>query len=541
MTVDQEQNQGKNDQSVAEPQGGIRLDRVDPPEMFRYYILDPERIPKTTLAERMAGISETPLGEFNLDGGLFSSVRFSLIVEADDDKQQKRPTAIIRADLKLGDHPSSLHRLHEDGAKGEGYADVFFSEFGVNLNPNPPYLLGEEISFTQWSRNTARMSPPFKPRMNLNRTPLTLLQVWDKDMGFGFISISLVSWGRYRGEWMKNYDSFSKNRENQWETDENDVDRWKFSERVGIDVSDAERFKRSLEFFIGSFYSAMQAIYKLEGINAPDLPLRLEVPPINLREDETVTFDDIGGQEGAVSYLRGVTQDEKRQKQVSQLQQPILLYGQPGNGKTSLAKAFASELGIDPVTKEPSDLPAQSRGDDIIRFLESAYLEAKSKAARSGSKSILFLEQLDSILGNDTRVHDSFIGLMERWQREREVILIATSNLVAFHPAILSRFDDIHVPAPDVFGKEDILRKQAAKIGKIVGRDVFGEVDFSLIAKEVSDFSGRDMVKLLSIVYRQHRLVAQSFRSQTPISTEFILDLIPKLVPQVRKFGFNKP
>lgn len=535
MVSEQGRNLGRNEHPVSESENGARIGFADLPGIFRSFILNPGRI-KTSLAERMSGFTETTLGEFDLDGKLFSSVRFSLIIESDEDKRQKKPTAIIRADLKLGESQSLLNQLQESRMRQEDVNDPFFEKFGSNFNPNvAPYLywgLGEGIHQAQWSKNIVRIYPPLKRAIKLPETPLVVLQLWDKDAGPGFISISLVSYGRYNQEWVKNHDLVKEAREKQWEADEDDIDRWKFSKRVGVDVDDEKRFKRSLVFFTASFDSAMDAMYKTEGLNAPNLSLNLELPIVGVEKGERITFDDIGSRRAVVDYLKGVAQGEMRQKLVSPLQQPILLYGEPGNGKTTLAKAFASELEVDPVVKQPSDLAPDAKGDDIIRFLESAYLEAKAKAAGSGSKSMLLLEQLDSILGDNIRVHDSFIGMMDRWKEEREVILMATSNLVAFHPAIVSRFDSIHVPAPDVLGKEEILKQQAAKIGKIYGKEVFSGVDFSLVAKEISNFSVRDMVKLLSIVYRQSLLMNQ------PIDTKFILDLIPKLVPQAKKHGF---
>src|SRR3989338_6945965 len=81
-------------------QQGIKINFSNP-EVLRAYVLDlgNSRRP-STLAERISGIREIPLGGFPLDGQLFKSANFSLVVEPDPNPRTRvgKPTAIIRAD-----------------------------------------------------------------------------------------------------------------------------------------------------------------------------------------------------------------------------------------------------------------------------------------------------------------------------------------------------------------------------------------------------------------------------------------------------------
>ncbi len=502
---------------------GLRVRFVNP-KNFRAYIYDPDRQMNRGFAERLAGISETDLGTFRLDGQLFESVKFTLLTEPDEDLRKGRPTAIIRADFEIGGLIGGEFSRIEDGQISSWFND----------SPEPSWLEEFASRFDEdASVNTDVRSPwvaRFYSQSTEQFTGLAILQILDKDVGPGFISLSLVSPLRYSKQWLRKHNFYHQRKEEGWEVDFNDVDSWRFTGKVGFDVFDEQSFKQALEYYEHCFSRVLGEIYKSEGLPVPDLEINLEAPLI-LSRDETVTFDDIGGQRNAVLDLQAVAQSEKGQKRVSPTQSPILLYGESGNGKTSLAMALATELEIQPVIKEPSDIALGAEPDEIIRFFESAYLEARARAVRTNSKSMLLLEQVASILGDNKRVHESFKALLERWKIEGEVLVVATASTGTFTAGVLNMFEAIPVLSPDtVEKKEEILRKQARKLGKALGRDVFGDVEFDRVARILrGPFSGRDVAKLLSAIYRRNRLDSESSGASMTITTEYVIGLM--LVP----------
>lgn len=523
---------------------GIKI-KFASPELLRAYIWDPQKWLGASLAERIAGIREIPLGEFSVDGQLFESVKFTLVIEPDRDIRGQRPTCIIRADLKLGLTDSAISRFQADKSSSkikslderERWENNPFRRI---LEPIANLLPDEEgIAGVEYSSNVARIFESPLKREAFEKIPLVVLQLWDKDVGIGQISVSLTSFMRYTEAWEERGKAYQVKVADGWETDQDEQDRWQFGLKpVGIDVYDAEKFKASISFYEQAFSIILKGIYQAEDVHVPGITWQIESPHV-LKETERITFADIGGQKEAVTFLRAIAQAEQSGLVTSQAKKSVLLCGPPGNGKTTLAYALAVELKAPIVVKTTKDLSSVAQDSEIRNFFEAAFLETKSAARRTGGKAVCCFEGIEAFLGKDLRLHDFFLNAMDEWVKDTEVVVIATSNFPdQLHPGILSRFERIAVVQPNEKGRLEILQIWAAKLVKLLGKtDLFEAVDLNQLAERLEDASGRDIKNFLIRAYQLGQLRSQEAGYWVPQDNKFLIDLISQLMP--RRIGFR--
>lgn len=539
------------------------------PDLLLAFITDPNRPGgKVTYAERKAGVREVSLGEYQLDRELFQSVTFSLVIEAGAG-EEKAPTVIVRADVALGDAPSALKLFQQNKA---GYIQPppkesldYMGEVSrvLEMSEVSRALTNSEFPLGGWSNNTGRMYTRQSEKDTMS--PLTLLQLWEKDAGINTVSISLMNYHVYDTTLEQKYTNADRasvirqleerkkvhRQGDPWPTitalseDVKDVDAiWDFSTPVGIQTNDPEQFQKAVHFYETAFSEILTALYKTEGKPVPAVNFEIE-PPALLREDEQLTmFSDVIGQDKAVESLQAIVEAEKNGEKTSP--KPVfLLEGPPGNGKTTLLHATANELGAPLIIVTPRSLSSGASGVEFINLLESAYFQAKSEARKAGNRKAVFgIEDPEAMLGQDGQIHQMFTHLMDEWSTDKDadVLVIATTNFPRILlPAILDRFTILDVFAPqNTKNVEAIMTRLLAKLARQVGRsDLLSEdVDLESVADKLKtkpDFSGRDILNFLINVYRIRRSESQRVGHWLPMDTEFLLEKIPT----VRTFGFN--
>ena len=225
-----------------------------------------------------------------------------------------------------------------------------------------------------------------------------------------------------------------------------------------------------------------------------------------LTEDKNnITFEDVAGVDEAkeeVGELVEFLQDPSRfQKLGGRIPRGVLMTGSPGTGKTLLAKAIAGEAKVPFFTISGSDFVEMFVGVGASRVRDMF------EQAKKHSPCIIFIDEIDAVGrqrgaglggGHDEREQtlNQLLVEMDGFEGHEGIIVIAATNRPdVLDPALLrpGRFDrQVHVPLPDIRGREAILKVHMRK----VPRDK--DVDPAIIARGTPGFSGADLANLVN-------------------------------------------
>ena len=126
---------------------------------------------------------------------------------------------------------------------------------------------------------------------------------------------------------------------------------------------------------------------------------RSRVEVIRPGDPKQVTFDDYKGQPNLIKMVRqwiSLLSDRTQfQKMGGQFINGLLLYGEPGTGKTLLAKAMAGEAGIAFISIEGSGFRAMFWGVDVLKMI--AFINRARKLAREYGACIAYIDEIDAV------------------------------------------------------------------------------------------------------------------------------------------------
>ncbi len=221
--------------------------------------------------------------------------------------------------------------------------------------------------------------------------------------------------------------------------------------------------------------------------------------------NNTNTFADVAGCEEAkeevaelVEFLRDPS---KFQKLGGRIPRGVLMVGNPGTGKTLLAKAIAGEAKVPFFSISGSDFVEMFVGVGAAR-VRDMFEQAKKHAP-----CIVFIDEIDAVGrqrgaglggGNDEREQtlNQLLVEMDGFETNSGVIVIAATNRPdVLDPALLrpGRFDrQVVVPLPDIRGREQILLVHMRKV------PMAPDVKADIIARGTPGFSGADLANLVN-------------------------------------------
>ena len=216
-------------------------------------------------------------------------------------------------------------------------------------------------------------------------------------------------------------------------------------------------------------------------------------------------FSDVAGAEEEKEELQEVVEFLKNPKKFSDLgakiPKGVLLVGPPGTGKTLFAKAVAGEAGVPFFSVSGSDFVEMYVGVGASRVRDLFDLAKKNQPC------IIFIDEIDAVGrqrgaglggGHDEREQtlNQILVQMDGFETNEGVIVMAATNRADILDSALlrpGRFDrQIYVNLPDVKGREAILKVHARN------KPLAPDVNFKVIARITSGFSGADLANLLN-------------------------------------------
>lgn len=249
-------------------------------------------------------------------------------------------------------------------------------------------------------------------------------------------------------------------------------------------------------------------------------------PPRYLDLGADVKFEDVAGLGDIRKELEEIvdffTYKEKYLRRGSKIPSGILLCGEPGTGKTLLAKAVAGEAGVNFFSISASQFV------EIYVGVGASRVRALYQEARENAPAVVFIDELDAvgrqrglIGGSGGQERDATLNqlltCLDGFEGKGDVITIAATNRVDILDSALvrpGRFDrKIYIPKPGARGRAEILSVHAKN------KPMADDIDFNAVADVTDGMVGAQLANLLDVaalnVLRDGR---------TEITTDDLLD-----------------
>ena len=254
-------------------------------------------------------------------------------------------------------------------------------------------------------------------------------------------------------------------------------------------------------------------------------------------ENVKTTFDDVAGldeeKQEMIEIVNFLKNPEEFYKMGAKIPKGVLLCGQPGTGKTLIAKAIAGEADVPFISMSGSEFTEMFAG------LGASRVRKLFDKAKKMSPSIIFIDEIDAIGSKRTdgstaadadnnQTLNQLLVEMDGFDSEHTVILLAATNRPdMLDKALLrpGRFDrQITIGLPDMNGREAIL--------KIHSKDkkLADDVDLKAIAGDTAGFTGAELENILN-----EAAIIATINKEKAITNKDIDDALKKVTVGVEK------
>jgi len=234
-------------------------------------------------------------------------------------------------------------------------------------------------------------------------------------------------------------------------------------------------------------------------------PEPMAMPFKSRRSSTGVRFADVAGADEAkrnLEEIAGYLKEPQAYEAIgAHFPRGVILHGDPGTGKTLLAKALAGEAGANFIATNGSDFGSMFIG------VSSMKIKRLFARARSMAPCVLFIDEIDAVGGKRTddssaagremsSTLNQLLVQMDGFDANSGIIVVAATNRIdSLDPALLrsGRFDRrIQLGKPNLREREEILRIHARRL------KVDPALDYHEVAKHSIGFSGADLANLMN-------------------------------------------
>jgi len=259
-------------------------------------------------------------------------------------------------------------------------------------------------------------------------------------------------------------------------------------------------------FFIGIWIYMMRQVSGGGNPNSRAFSFGKSRAKVYIDEKPKITLNHVAGMEEVKEEVKEIIEYLKDPVKFQRLggrpPKGVLFYGEPGVGKTLLAKAIAGEAHVPFISVSGSDFVEMFVGVGAARVRDLF------DTAKRHAPCIIFIDEIDAVGrsrgainlggGHDEREQtlNQLLVEMDGFDTSEGIIVIAATNRPdILDPALLrpGRFDrQIFIPRPDVRGRYEILKVHAKD------KKLSPNVDLELVARATPGFTGADLENVLN-------------------------------------------
>lgn len=250
---------------------------------------------------------------------------------------------------------------------------------------------------------------------------------------------------------------------------------------------------------MGSSEEEKKSFVRLQSLSKYNPEVTTTISQSILGKSALVAWDDLIGLEALKKkIMETIVLPMKNPELFTGLRSPskgILLFGPPGNGKTMVAKATASQCeGVTFFNLSAGTLTSKHYGDSE-KLIQALFAMASAK-----QPSVIFIDEIDSILGSRSseeheasrRIKTEFLVQFDgvgTEQSDRVVVMGATNRPFDLDEAVLRRFTArIFLPLPNLEARTKMLQNMLKTVNSKMSKD-----DIKSIAKNMEGYSYADM------------------------------------------------
>lgn len=249
------------------------------------------------------------------------------------------------------------------------------------------------------------------------------------------------------------------------------------------------------------------------------------------------TFDDVAGldeeKQEMMEIVNFLKNPDEFYKMGAKIPRGVLLCGEPGTGKTLIARAIAGEADVPFITMNGSEFTEMFAG------LGASRVRKLFEKAKKMSPAIIFIDEIDAIgskrtdggtaADNDNnQTLNQLLVEMDGFDSEHTVILLAATNRPEMLDSALlrpGRFDRrINITLPDMNGREAILKIHAKD------KKLADNVDLKAIAGDTAGFTGAELENILN-----EAAIIATINKEDSITNKDINDALKKVTVGVEK------